>query len=229
LRTRSSRRAYLDTEFYNHLPEQPVSAFCVGHTHIDVAWLWTLAQTKEKAQRTFSTVLKLMEKYPISSSSQPAAALSVCQRGSARNLQQHQGNGKSRALGSEGAMWWKRTAILQRREPCPSDSVRKRFFKEEFGVESRILWLPDFSVFAALHNLREKRNRLFRHQQNIMERYHKCVRHLLWKGIDGSRIFTYFLTAQDKEKGRKPSINDLFRPRTRSILPERMNATRKRN
>ncbi|MFQ9762260.1 MAG: hypothetical protein ACLRYE_03055 [Gemmiger formicilis] len=22
---------------------------CVGHTHIDVAWLWTLAQTREKA------------------------------------------------------------------------------------------------------------------------------------------------------------------------------------
>ncbi len=34
---------------------------CVGHTHIDIAWLWTLAQTREKAQRSFSTVLRLME------------------------------------------------------------------------------------------------------------------------------------------------------------------------
>ncbi|HEY5466985.1 MAG TPA: alpha-mannosidase, partial [Clostridia bacterium] len=32
---------------------------CVGHTHIDVAWLWTLAVTEDKAVRSFSTVLAL--------------------------------------------------------------------------------------------------------------------------------------------------------------------------
>ena len=37
---------------------------CIGHTHIDVAWLWPLAQTKEKAERSFATVLRLMEEYP---------------------------------------------------------------------------------------------------------------------------------------------------------------------
>jgi alpha-mannosidase len=36
----------------------------VGHSHIDVAWLWTLAVTREKCGRTFSTVLKLMDQYP---------------------------------------------------------------------------------------------------------------------------------------------------------------------
>ena len=35
----------------------------VGHTHIDVAWLWRLKHTREKAQRSFSTVLRLMERY----------------------------------------------------------------------------------------------------------------------------------------------------------------------
>src|SRR4051794_6359370 len=35
-----------------------------GHAHIDVAWLWTLAQTRRKAARTFATVLRLMEQYP---------------------------------------------------------------------------------------------------------------------------------------------------------------------
>ena len=45
----------------------------IGHTHTDVAWLWTLDQTREKVQRSFSTVLKLMDKYPeyIFMSSQP--------------------------------------------------------------------------------------------------------------------------------------------------------------
>ena len=45
-------------------PEFGVNALCIGHTHIDVAWLWTLAQTREKVLRSFSTVLALMKKYP---------------------------------------------------------------------------------------------------------------------------------------------------------------------
>ena len=36
----------------------------VGHSHIDVAWLWTLAQTREKAIRSFATVNYLMDRYP---------------------------------------------------------------------------------------------------------------------------------------------------------------------
>ena len=41
-----------------------VIASCIGHTHIDVAWWWTVAQTREKVCRSFATVLKLMEEYP---------------------------------------------------------------------------------------------------------------------------------------------------------------------
>lgn len=40
-----------------------VTVNVVGHTHIDVAWLWRLKHTREKAQRSFSTVLRLMEQY----------------------------------------------------------------------------------------------------------------------------------------------------------------------
>lgn len=37
---------------------------CVGHTHIDVAWLWDEEQTRQKTERSFATALKLMEEYP---------------------------------------------------------------------------------------------------------------------------------------------------------------------
>ena len=36
-----------------------VEISAVGHAHIDVAWLWTLGQTRRKAGRTFHTVLRL--------------------------------------------------------------------------------------------------------------------------------------------------------------------------
>ncbi len=45
-----------------HTPKQKVTA--VGHTHIDLAWLWTAQQAIEKGERSFQTVLKLMEEYP---------------------------------------------------------------------------------------------------------------------------------------------------------------------
>ena len=35
-----------------------------GHAHIDCAWLWPISQTREKAGRTWSTALRLMERYP---------------------------------------------------------------------------------------------------------------------------------------------------------------------
>lgn len=56
---------FVTTEFYEKLcGKSEAEVWCVGHTHIDVAWLWTLAVTKDKAFRSFSTVLDLMKQYP---------------------------------------------------------------------------------------------------------------------------------------------------------------------
>ena len=35
-------------------PPLDVNIVASGHAHIDVAWLWTLAQTRRKAGRTFT-------------------------------------------------------------------------------------------------------------------------------------------------------------------------------
>ena len=35
-----------------------------GHAHLDTAWLWPVAETWRKAQRTFTTQLALMRDYP---------------------------------------------------------------------------------------------------------------------------------------------------------------------
>ena len=51
-------------EFYTEVDEKAPVVSSIGHTHIDVAWLWTVEQTREKVLRSFSTVLRLMEQYP---------------------------------------------------------------------------------------------------------------------------------------------------------------------
>ena len=57
--------AFVKEEIYQKLAgEDSVIATCIGHTHIDVAWWWTVEQTREKVVRSFATVLKLMEEYP---------------------------------------------------------------------------------------------------------------------------------------------------------------------
>ena len=67
------RDKYLDTvtealavlmeEFDKIEATTDLTAWCVGHSHIDVAWLWRLKHTREKAQRTFATVLRYMEEF----------------------------------------------------------------------------------------------------------------------------------------------------------------------
>ena len=57
---------YIESEFYGKYCRTDGAPIvdCIGHTHIDVAWLWTVEQTRQKAVRTFSTMLMLMDRYP---------------------------------------------------------------------------------------------------------------------------------------------------------------------
>ena len=41
-----------------------INVYTVGHTHIDTAWLWRLKNTREKCERSFSTVMRMMELFP---------------------------------------------------------------------------------------------------------------------------------------------------------------------
>jgi len=47
---------YITKEFYEKYcdGEKSPIIYCVGHTHIDCAWLWTLRVTEDKAVRSFS-------------------------------------------------------------------------------------------------------------------------------------------------------------------------------
>lgn len=201
--------AYLQNEFYSTLKDKPTSAFCVGHTHIDVAWLWTLAQTKEKAQRTFSTVLKLMEKYPdfVFFGSQPQLYAYVKEE-APEIYARIQEMVKAGRWEPEGAMWVEADCNLTSGESLVRQILYgKRFFQEEFGIDSRILWLPDvFGYSAALPQICQKSGIDYFVTSKVSWNDTNKMPYdtFFWKGIDGTKIFTYFLTAQDKERGRKP-------------------------
>lgn len=217
-------RQYLRDEFYGKLcGGNGATISCIGHTHIDVAWLWTLAQTREKAQRSFSTVASLMKQYPeyLFMSSQPQLYKYVKQAAPELygQIKELVAQGRWEV---EGAMWLEADCNLTSGESLVRQILHgKRFMKEEFGVDSKILWLPDvFGYSAALPQILKKcgvdtfvTSKISWNETNKMP-----VDTFIWEGIDGSEVFTHFMTAKDAgERGqyspwKSATYNGYIRP-----------------
>ena len=72
----------------------------------------------------------------------------------------------------------------------------KRFFKEEFDKDVRVLWLPDvFGYNAAMPQILVKSgNTVFMTQKLSWSQHNKFPHQSFrWKGIDGTEIFTHML------------------------------------
>ncbi|MEG2814121.1 MAG: alpha-mannosidase, partial [Oscillospiraceae bacterium] len=136
-----------------------IIATCIGHTHIDVAWWWTVAQTREKTVRSFSTVLKLMDEYKDYKfmSSQPQLYQFVKER-YPEVYEKIKKRVKEGRWETEGGMWVEADCNVTSGESLIRQFVHgKRFFKEEFNKDNKILWLPDvFGYSAALPQIMKK-------------------------------------------------------------------------
>ncbi len=198
--------AYLREEFYGKFcGEEDVIADCIGHTHIDVAWLWCLEQTRAKAVRSFATELELMDEYPehIFASSQPQLYQFV-KEDCPEIYERIKEKVKEGSWEVEGAMWLEADCNLTSGESLIRQILHgKRFMKEEFGVESKVLWLPDvFGYSAALPQILKKTGveTFVTSKIHWSETNHFPYDTFIWKGIDGSEIFTQFITGGDCEK-----------------------------
>lgn len=205
--------AFLQRELYQTAcGHSTATVDCVGHTHIDVAWLWTLEQTVEKAQRSFSTVLRLMEQYPEYKfmSSQPQLYQYVKEAAPEIYAQIKEMVRQGR-WEVEGAMWLEADCNLPSGESLVRQILHgKRFMQAEFGVESRTLWLPDvFGYSAAMPQILKKSgvDRFFTTKISWSETNRMPYEAFLWQGIDGTEIFTSFATAQNhRDDGRQDNI-----------------------
>ncbi len=199
-------KEYLDTEFYGkYCHPQDTTTVAIGHTHIDCAWLWTLKQTKEKVQRSFSTVLELMRRYPeYKFMSSQALLYKFLKEEAPEVYEKVKEKIKAGRWEVEGSMWVEADCNLSSGESLVRQVLYgKRFFKNEFGVDNRILWLPDvFGYSAALPQILKKSgidwfvtSKISWNDTNQMP-----YDTFKWYGIDGTGINTYFLTAQDQDK-----------------------------
>ncbi|MBE6999956.1 MAG: alpha-mannosidase [Ruminococcaceae bacterium] len=196
-------REYLKKELYEGIcGKHEAVVSCIGHTHIDVAWLWTLAQTREKAQRSFSTVIELMKQYPeyIFMSSQPQLYKYVKEE-APELYEEIKKAVKAGRWEVEGAMWLEADCNLSSGESLVRQIIHgKHFMKKEFDVDSKILWLPDvFGYSIALPQILKKSgvDKFVTSKISWNETNKMPYDAFLWQGLDGTEIFTYFLTARD--------------------------------
>ncbi|MEM8863283.1 MAG: alpha-mannosidase, partial [Chloroflexota bacterium] len=176
----------------------------VGHAHIDVAWLWTLGQTRRKSGRTFHTVLRLMEQFPdykfTQSQPQLYEYLGEDYPELLESIKQRVAEGRWEAT---GGMWVEADCNLSGAESLARQFlIGRNYFEALFGkdVDTPIMWLPD--VFGYAWNLPQliKQAGLdyFFTIKISWNQYNRLpYDSFWWQGLDGTKVLTHFSTTQD--------------------------------
>ncbi|MDW4573623.1 glycoside hydrolase family 38 C-terminal domain-containing protein [Microbacterium sp. M3] len=168
----------------------------VGHAHIDSAWLWPVRETVRKVARTFANVLDLMDRHPefvfAASSAQQYAWLKEHHPALFARVRERVREGRFVPV---GGMWVESDTNMPGGESMIRQfSHGKRFFRDELGVETEEVWLPDsFGYSAALPQIvAGTGNRWFLTQKMSWNQVNRLPHHTFWwEGIDGTRLFTH--------------------------------------
>lgn len=200
LRLESIRRAgemlrpLLEKHNSDTVPEYTI----FGQSHIDLAWLWTQEETKRKSARTYSNQIKLMERYP-------DYKFLLCSPTVLENLKEYYPNlfarvkelAKEGRFLPEGGLYVESDTNLAGGESLIRQFVLgKRWFREEFGTDSRVAWLPDtFGFTGALPQIMAGCRVPYFATQKLLrsdpesEPFPYNV--FWWEGIDGTRVLSH--------------------------------------
>ena len=177
-----------------------VTLHAIGHAHMDVAYLWPVSQIRRKNARTYSNVLRLMERFPGYKFSHSQPQLYDYTRQDYPEIfdaiKDRVAEGRWEVM---GGMWVEPDCNIPGGEALVRQLILGRgFFREHFGeAETPVLWLPDvFGLSWCLPQLIKKSglkwvlsNKFSWNQYNQM-----TASTIWWQGIDGSRVLTHFLT-----------------------------------
>ncbi len=176
--------------------------YAVGNAHLDLAWLWPMAETHRKTARTFGAQLRHLEEYPEYKflQSQPAAYV-MCREHYPELYERIKEASQEGRWIAEGAMWVEPDTNMTSGESLVRQLVHgKRFFKEELGIDSVVLWLPDtFGYSAALPQILRGCGVKYLVTQKIFWSYNEGdtfpYHYFTWQGADGSKIDTFLPTS----------------------------------
>lgn len=199
-----------------------IHVYTVGHTHIDTAWLWRLKNTREKCGRSFTTVMRLMEMFPEYDFLQTQPQLYEWVKEDYPELySQIRDRVAEGRWEVDGAMWVEADCNLTSGESLTRQIlIGSKFIKDEFGKEVEFLWLPDvFGYSWALPQILKKAGiDMFMTTKISWNQYNRMPHDTFyWKGIDGSKVLTHFITTPEPGRERDSwfyTYNGLIEPRT---------------
>ena len=201
------KELYSDTSFKSY-----PKAISVGHAHLDIAWKWQTKHSKRKAARTFANAIRLMDLYPDYHfiQSQPQLYKYVKENYPAlyEKVKEKIKNGQWEAT---GGMWVESDCNL----PSGESFVRqflygKKFFKNEFGIEDQLLWLPDcFGFCYSLPQILKKSGVNFFMTTKLSWAQFVKVPYdsFYWEGLDGTKILSHIITTPDPRGWHDYSID----------------------
>ncbi|PZV06858.1 MAG: alpha-mannosidase, partial [Leptolyngbya sp.] len=123
---------------------------CLGHAHLDLAWLWPVPETWEAAENTFRSVLALQQDFPELTFTHSSPALFAW-------LEQHrpelfatiQQEVKAGRWAIDAGLWVEPDLNLPGGEAIARQILYgQRYCAEKFGKVSAIAWLPDTFGFS---------------------------------------------------------------------------------
>lgn len=200
---------------------QPVF-YAIGNAHLDLAWLWPMAETHRKTSRTFAAQLRLLEEYPEYKflQSQPAS-YEMCRKYYPELFERiRDAIGKGQWI-AEGAMWVEPDTNMASGEALIRQLVHgKRYYKDVLGTDSVILWLPDtFGYTAALPQILQGCGVRYLVTQKIFWSYNDGepfpYHYFTWRGMDGSEITSFLPTSYTYRTDPK-EINDVWKNRVQA-------------
>jgi len=196
-KTFAAGRAIAKKFFNAHNGDRNHHVSAIGHAHIDTAWLWPLAETQRKCYRTFSTAVRMMDKYPeYKFSCSQAQQLAWIKAQHPALYAKIKAKVKTGQFVPVGGTWIEPDCNI----PSGESFVRQfltgqRFFKKEFGSYCQEFWNPDvFGYSGALPQIiRGAGIRFFLTQKLSWNQFNKPTSStFLWEGIDGTSVLTHF-------------------------------------
>lgn len=174
-----------------------------GHSHLDVAWLWTYADARRKAIRTFANALALIERDDafVFIQSQPQLYAFVAEDDPALFERVRAQSARGRFDTDVAALWVEPDCNVPSGESLLRQMLHaNRFCVDRFGIEPSIAWLPDSFGFArTLPTLLAHAGISFfattKLQWNDTTRF--PYPQFRWRGPDGSEIVSALIDSYD--------------------------------
>ena len=191
----------------------------IGNAHLDVCWLWPYRETQRKVARTFAQQVRLMDMYPDYKfiQSQPET-YQICKELYPELYERIKEKIRAGQWIADGSMWVEPDTNMTSGESLIRQIQHgKKFYKDEFGVDCQLLWLPDtFGYSAVLPQILRGCGVKYLTTQKIFWTYNGSdpfpYHYFTWQGMDGSQV-TSFLHMDYTSRTDAKTTNDRWNNR----------------